>query len=224
MIKGPFDKTADMQARNDNIAAPPIPVASLLYFTGIPEASKYNILNNVLLLTHSEMSDTDSFITGQAINVPVRKKFGQLLQEFNHACHAQNQFLPIWQGGIGRFGVEDRNIVNMLVRKSANIAGKAEIYKFGPFALYFPGSPIAADNIVRRAQGKYPPEPLLMIAGETVLEKSDIRELQAGCYCHMTPASHEAVFHPNAQERVRIAFPHLFAGKPGGGAPSAPKM
>jgi hypothetical protein len=222
MIKTPFDKTENTRARNDNIAAPHIPVASLLYFTGIPKSSKYGVLNNVLMLTHSEISETDSFITGQAINLPVRKKFGQLLQEFNHTCHAQNQFLPIWRGGVGRFGVEDWTIISMLVRKSANLPRQAELHEFGTFALYFPQNPIGVDNVAKWAQTKKNPEPFLLTFGETILQKTDIRELQAAHYCHVTPATHEAVFHPDARERVRLAFPHLFENRPGGNTPTGP--
>ena len=223
MIKKLFGKAGSTQARNDNIVAPHIPVASLLYFTGIPKKSKYGVLNNVLMLTHSAISETDSFITGQAINIPMRKKFGQLLQDHNHICHAQNRFLPLWQGSIGRFGVEDWIIVSMLLKKSVNIPKHAELHEFGAFALYRPVSPKSVDNIVKWAQTKKNPEPFLLTFGETVLEKADIRELQAAGYCHVAPATHKAVFHPDARERVRIAFPHLFEHGPGGNTPPAPK-
>lgn len=219
MVKDLFGKAGNNEARNDNIAAPHIPIASLLYFTGIPKSSKYSVLDGVLMLTHSEMSDMESFITGQAINVPVRKKFGQLLAKFNHTCHVQNQFLPLWQGGIGRFGVEDWSIVNMLVKKSANIPKQ---YEFGDFALHHPITPSGADNVVKWARTKKNPEPFLLTFGENVLEKYHIRELHALKYCHVAPATFAAVFHPDAQQRVRIAFPHLFENTPGGNTPSAP--
>lgn len=223
MVKNLFGKAGSTHARNDNIAAPHIPVASLLYFKDIPKKSKYGVLNNVLMLTHSAITETDSFIMGQAINIPMRKKFGQLLLDHNHTCHTQNQFLPIWRGSVGRFGVEDWSIVSMLVRKSVNIPKHAELHEFGAFALYLPVSPKSVDNIVKFVHTKKNPEPFLLTFGETILEKADIRELQAAGYCHVTPATHEAVFHPDAQERVRIAFPHLFEHKPDGNTPPAPK-
>ncbi|HEU4838489.1 MAG TPA: hypothetical protein VFS88_03655 [Micavibrio sp.] len=222
MIKRLFSKTGDPRARNDNIAAPHIPVASLLYFTGIPETSEYAVLNNVLMLTHSEVSEAESFITGQAINIPMRIKFGQLLQDFNHACHTQNRFLPIWRGSVGRFGVEDWSIVSMLISKSANLPKQAGLHEFGAFALYFPENPRSVDNVAKWAQTKKNPEPFLLTFGETVLEKAEIGKLQAAHYCHVTPATHEALFHPNARKRVSIAFPHLFENKPGGNAPTGP--
>jgi len=219
MVKKLFGNAGNVDARNDNVVAPHIPVASLLYFTGIPKNSKYSVLNDVLMLTHSEMSEMETFLTGQAINVPVRKKFGQLLKEFNHTCRPENQFLPLWQGGIGKFGVEDWTIVNMLVRKSAKIPHQ---YEFGDFAIHHMSTPTGADNIVKWALGKKKPESFLLLFGETVLESYHIRELQAAQYCHVAPATHEAVFHPNAQERVRIAFPHLVTNQPDAPKPSGP--
>ena len=222
MVKKLFGTAGNTQARNDNLAAPHIPVASLLYFTGIPKKSKYGVLNNILMLTHSAVSETVGFLTGQAINIPMRKKFGQLLKECNHTCHPENQFLPLWRGSVGRFGVVDWTVVSMLLKKSANLPKQSELYEFGAFALYFPENPIHVDNIVRWAQTKKRPEPFLLTFGETVLQKTDIRELQAGGYCHVAPATQEAVFHPDARERVRIAFPHLFKNNPNGNTPAGP--
>lgn len=219
MVKNLFSKAGSTQARNDNVAAPQIPVASLLYFTGIPKSSKYSVLDGALMLTHTAVSDVENFVAGQIINIPVRKKFGQLLQDFNHTCHIQNQFLPLWQAGVGRFGVEPWVIISMLVKKSANIPKQ---YEFGDFALYNATAPTGADNIAKWAQIKKNPEPFLLTFGETVLEKDHLRELHAAKYYHVAPATFEAVFHPDARERVRIAFPHLFENTPGGTTPPAP--